>query len=94
MTSSQQENHNPQPSSSPPVGFQISSQTGMLLVLGMIGASAGFTMYTKRTGQMLRQMEHIAQQQAKRAPPRPIGPMTREEWDKIRPRFGKDDDFF
>eukprot|EP00429_Kryptoperidinium_foliaceum_P000549 CAMPEP_0176011438 /NCGR_PEP_ID=MMETSP0120_2-20121206/5284_1 /TAXON_ID=160619 /ORGANISM="Kryptoperidinium foliaceum, Strain CCMP 1326" /LENGTH=73 /DNA_ID=CAMNT_0017344301 /DNA_START=115 /DNA_END=332 /DNA_ORIENTATION=+ len=59
---------------------------GMMIVLGMIGASAGFTMYTKRSGQMLRQFEHYASQQQKRMPKRKIGPMTKEEWDKIRPR--------
>lgn len=74
-------------------GFQISSQMGTVIVLGMIGASAGFTMYTKRTGQLLRQFEHISQQQAKRKPTRPIGPMTKDEWDKLRPRFEKDDFF-
>ena len=66
---------------------------GAFILLGMIGASAGFTMYTKRTGQLLRQYEHIALQQAKRRPQRPIGPMTKAEWDKIRPRFEKDDFF-
>ena len=79
-------------SSSPKMG--IDSQTGMWIVLGMIGASAGFTMYTKRSGQMLRQLEHISKQQAARAPPRPVGPMTRQEWEKIRPRFDKDDLFW
>lgn len=66
---------------------------GMVIVLGMIGASAGFTLYTKRTGQLLQQLDHISQQQLKRAPKRQIGPMTKEEWDKIRPRMN-DDDFF
>jgi len=89
---SQERNKQPATAQSSP-GFQMSSQIGMLLVLGMIGASAGFTMYTKRTGQMLKQFDHIAQQQAKRAPKRPIGPMTKEEWDKVRPRFEKDDFF-
>jgi hypothetical protein len=65
----------------------------MLIVLGMIGASAGFTMYTKRTGQMLRQFERYASEQQKRAPKRQIGPITREEWDKTRPRFEQDDFF-
>jgi hypothetical protein len=65
----------------------------MVIVLGMIGASAGFALYTKRTGQLLKQFEHYASQQQKRSPKRQIGPMTKEEWDKIRPRFEKDDFF-
>jgi hypothetical protein len=73
--------------------FQINPQLGMFIMLGMIGASAGFTMYTKRTGQLLRKFEHISHQQAKRVPKRQIGPMTKEQWDKIRPRFEKDDFF-
>jgi len=68
-----------------------SSQWGMLIALGMVGASAGLTMYTKRTGQMLKQFEHYASQQQKRVPKPPIGPITRQEWDKTRPRFEKDD---
>ena len=71
---------------------QPKSQTfGMLVVLGMVGTAAGFTMYTKRTGAMLKQMERVAERQALRTPPRPIGPMTKQEWDKIRPRFDKDE---
>ena len=66
---------------------------GMLIALGMVGASAGLALYTKRTGQMLKQFEHYAMQQKKRAPKRQIGPITREEWDKTRPRFDKDDFF-
>lgn len=68
-------------------------QFGMLIILGMIGASAGFTMYAKRSGQMLKQFEHYANQQQKRAPKRQIGPMTRQDWDMKRPRLEKDDFF-
>jgi hypothetical protein len=91
MTQASAQNESQRSSSSS--GIQISSQVGMFMVLGMIGASAGFTMYTKRTGQFLRQFEHISQQQLKRAPKRQVGPLTKAEWDKIRPRFDKGDFF-
>ena len=79
--------------STAPIIREDNSFLGMVIVVGMIGASAGFTLYTKRTGQLLQQLEHISQQQLKRAPKRQIGPMTKEEWDKVRPRL-RDDDFF
>jgi hypothetical protein len=63
----------------------------MVIVLGMIGASAGLAMYTKRTGTMIKQMEQISKNKAKRMPPRQTGPMTKNEWDKVRPRFDKDE---
>lgn len=66
---------------------------GMLMMGGMVLSAAGFVLYTRRTESMLRQMNHIAEGRAKRVPPRKPGPMTKEEWDKIRPRFEKDDFF-
>jgi hypothetical protein len=68
-----------------------SSAFAMFVVLGMVGTAAGFVMYTKRTGAMLKQMERVATQQEKRRTPRKFGPSTKEEWDKIRPRFDKDE---
>lgn len=65
----------------------------MLIMLGIVGTAAGFTMYTRRTASMLKQMEHMSKQQAKRQPARKIGPYTKEEWDKIRPRLEKDELF-
>eukprot|EP00980_Cylindrotheca_fusiformis_P013719 scaffold3526_cov115-Cylindrotheca_fusiformis.AAC.9 len=64
---------------------------GMLIVGGMVAAAAGFTLYTKRTGQMLQQMEQMGKNKARRMPPPKIGPQTKEEWDKVRPRFDKDE---
>lgn len=66
---------------------------GMLVMGGMVLSAAGFVLYTRRTESMLRQMNHIAESRAKRCPPRKPGPMTKEEWDKVRPRFEKDDFF-
>jgi hypothetical protein len=79
-----------QPQKSTPVVKQDST-FGMVIVLGMIGATAGFTMYTKRTGTMLRQMDQISKNKARRMPARSVGPMTKAEWDKARPRFDKDE---
>jgi len=64
---------------------------GKVILLGMIGSAAGFAMYTKRTSSMIRQLDQISKNQARRKPPRTIGPYTKEEWDKIRPRIDKDD---
>jgi len=55
-----------------------------------LAASAGFTMYTKRAGTMLRTMEQVTERQKLRNPPR-IGPHTKDEWEKIRPRWSDDD---
>lgn len=56
----------------------------------MIAASAGFTMYTKRVPQMLKSMEKVTERQHIRNPPK-AGPLTKEEWEKLRPRWEKDD---
>ena len=55
-----------------------------------LAASAGFTMYTKRASTMLRTMEQVTERQKLRNPPR-IGPPTKEEWEKMRPRWTDDD---
>ena len=73
-------------------GSFIKNETlSMIIMLGMVGTAAGFTMYTKRTGSMLNQLEQIAKNKQRRMPPARVGPHTKEEWDKIRPRIDKDD---
>mmetsp|Transcript_16432 Transcript_16432/g.33665 ORF Transcript_16432/g.33665 Transcript_16432/m.33665 type:complete len:85 (+) Transcript_16432:130-384(+) len=69
--------------------------TALQVALGVmiLGASAGLTLYTKKTGTMLRQMEKVAENQAKRKGPPKFGPPTKEEWEKIRPRLNDDDLF-
>jgi hypothetical protein len=64
---------------------------GMLVVAGMVATAAGMTMYTKRAGTMLKQMDQISKNKAKRMPATKIGPMAKTEWDKVRPRFDKDE---
>ena len=59
----------------------------------MLGCSAGLTFYTKRTNSMLKQMEKVQKQQVIRKGPVKSGPQTKQEWDKTRPRFEKDDFF-
>ena len=48
-------------------------------------------MYTKRTGQLFSQIERINANAAARKPKPKPGPLTREEWDKVRNRWEKDD---
>lgn len=59
----------------------------------MLGISAGFTMYPRKVGSMLQRMKLVDQARLKRNPPK-YGPPTKEEWEKMRPRFDKDDDDF
>ncbi|GAX14505.1 hypothetical protein FisN_11Hh033 [Fistulifera solaris] len=58
----------------------------------VLGSSAGMTLYTKRTGSMLQTMNQITQNQLAKNPPK-FGPLTKKEWEKLRPRFEKDDFF-
>ena len=65
-------------------------QIGMGLII--VGASAGLTLYTKKTGNMLSQMDklnkaHAARAASKRKP----GPITKKEYEKTRTRIDDDD---
>jgi len=60
-------------------------QMGIFVV--MIGASAGFTLYTRKTSSMLQQMDKV--KRFRRLPVK-FGPMTKAEWDKIKPQNGGD----
>ena len=78
--------------SSPKEGQGTKNDTfAMMVVGGLCLSAAGLTMYTKRSGQMLKQMEQISKNKARRMPPPKIGPLTKKEWDKVRPRFDKDE---
>lgn len=61
----------------------------MLLVLG---SSAGLTLYTKKTGSMLQGLKKMEETQLRKHPPR-IGPQTKQEYEKLRPRIDKDEFF-
>ena len=65
-------------------------QWGVMLVV--LGASAGLTLYTKKTGSMLQTMKRMEEAQLKLHPPR-IGPQTKHEYEKMRPRIDKDEFF-
>ena len=59
----------------------------------MIGASAGLTLYTKKTKAMLDQMKRVEQNRQSRLPKKKLGPLTKDEWEKMRPRWNDKDDF-
>lgn len=48
-------------------------------------------MYTKKTGQLLNQMERMNANALARKPKRKPGPLTKEEWEKTRNLWEKDD---
>jgi hypothetical protein len=68
---------------------------GWVVAVGvaMMATSAGLMLYTKKTGSMLETMKNVHQNQVARRGPVKFGPPTRTEWDKIRPRFEKDEFF-
>mmetsp|Transcript_22722 Transcript_22722/g.32475 ORF Transcript_22722/g.32475 Transcript_22722/m.32475 type:complete len:87 (+) Transcript_22722:197-457(+) len=57
----------------------------------ILGASAGLTMYTKRTSNILHQMERASKNATERKGPQKFGPRTKSEWEKLRNRWEKDD---
>ena len=92
-------NTNTTPNSSTPPPSDDFTPTPIQIVLGImiVGTSAGLTLYTKKTGQMLRQMDKLNQATAARKAAirrkQPAGPMTKKEYDTIRPRLEKDELF-
>lgn len=67
-------------------------QFGMAAII--LGASAGLTLYTKRTGQLLNQMERASKNATQRKGPQKFGPKTKIQWEKTRSRWEKDDMWF
>lgn len=57
----------------------------------ILGASAGLTLYTRRTSHMLNQLERASKNAAERRGPPKFGPKTKLEWEKTRNRWEKDD---
>eukprot|EP00984_Skeletonema_dohrnii_P009231 scaffold3522_cov82-Skeletonema_dohrnii-CCMP3373.AAC.3 len=57
----------------------------------ILGASAGLTLYTKRTSTILHQMERASKNATERKGPQKFGPRTKSEWEKLRNRWEKDD---
>ena len=59
--------------------------------LMILGASAGLTLYTKKTQSMLNKMKRVEENRAMRLPKKKFGPMTKPEWEKMRNRWTEDD---
>ena len=69
-----------------PTAFQIS--LGIL----MIGASAGLTLYTRKTAAMLEQFKRVEKNRQMRLPKKEFGPMTKEQWEMMRNRWNDNND--
>ena len=67
--------------------------TAVQLGLGMLilGASAGLTLYTKKTQQLLSQFKRASDNKAMRLPKKKFGPMNKSEADKMKNRWTEDD---
>lgn len=57
----------------------------------ILGTSAGFTLYTKKTQSILNRMNQMSRNRELRFPKKQEGPLTKEEWEKTRSRWEKDD---
>jgi hypothetical protein len=64
-------------------------QFGLAAII--LGASAGLTLYTKKTSHMLNQLERASANVAQRKGPPKFGPKTKTEWEMSRNRWEKDD---
>jgi hypothetical protein len=75
---------------SPPDRSSITPlQLGLAAII--LGASAGLTLYTKKTSHMLNQLERASKNAMERKGPPKLGPQTKSEWEKTRNRWEKDD---
>mmetsp|Transcript_24261 Transcript_24261/g.29102 ORF Transcript_24261/g.29102 Transcript_24261/m.29102 type:complete len:89 (+) Transcript_24261:541-807(+) len=70
------------------------SPTALQMTFGvmLVGASAGLTLYTKKTQSMLNHMDKLKQQKLIRNPP-PYGPVSKKDYEKMKPRLDKDEFF-
>jgi hypothetical protein len=82
------------PPSAATTDYTPSSPTALQLGIAVLvlGSSAGFTFYTRKTGAMLRTMENITANQLRNRPPQ-YGPPSKAEWEKLKPRIDKDEFF-
>jgi len=64
-------------------------QIGLGLII--VGASAGLTLYTKKTGQMLTQLKKADINKKQRLPKAKFGPTSRVQEDMMKNRWSKDD---
>jgi hypothetical protein len=84
----------PSDSTTSSASYTPSSPTALQLGIAVLvlGSSAGFTLYTRKTGAMLRTMENITANQLRNRPPQ-YGPPNKAEWEKLKPRIDKDEFF-
>ena len=78
------------PKTTPKDTSESSLPLGIMILL--LGTSAGFTLYTKKTGSMLSAMKQIEKNQLRNRPPK-FGPETKEMHEKMKPRIDKDEFF-
>jgi len=80
---------------SPSTNADSSAPSALQYLAGILilGASAGLTLYTKKTGTMLAQMERASKSKAQRMGPQKYGQKTLKEHDKTRPRMENDELF-
>ncbi|KAL7474601.1 hypothetical protein ACHAW6_000570 [Cyclotella cf. meneghiniana] len=95
----------PNTTSSTPVASTDASQIGptsitpnntvtplqLSLAAIILGASAGLTLYTKKTSHILNQLERASKNAQQRRGHAQFGPKTKTEWEKTRNRWEKDD---
>jgi hypothetical protein len=75
-----------------PVASPTDGPTALQLGIAIIvlGSSAGLTMYTKKTGSMLRSMKQFDENYIRNHPPK-FGPQTKATNEKMKPRIDKDE---
>ena len=78
----------PSPSQTDKSGGITPLQYGFAAII--LGASAGLTLYTKKTSHVLNQLERASKNKLQRQPPK-VGPKTIKEHEKKRNRWEKDD---
>ena len=57
----------------------------------ILGASAGLTLYTRRTSQLMNQLNRATKNAQERKGPVKFGPKTKMEWERSRNRWEMDD---
>jgi len=78
----------PSPSQTEKSGGITPLQYGFAAII--LGASAGLTLYTKKTSHVLNQLERASKNKLQRQPPK-VGPKTIQQHEKTRNRWEKDD---
>mmetsp|Transcript_21652 Transcript_21652/g.47065 ORF Transcript_21652/g.47065 Transcript_21652/m.47065 type:complete len:161 (+) Transcript_21652:476-958(+) len=83
------------PQSTAPTKTQSDDSSITPLQLGLaaviLGTSAGLTLYTKKTGKLMNQLERVSKNATQRKGPPKFGPKNKMEWEKTRSRWEKDD---